>query len=367
MDENAKSGVDLSSAGLAASMAGEEEDEEEVEEVEMDEKEYEAMMGEMEVSAADEAAMAMFMPAEFKQQVKLSDIIMQKIAEKEMMAEGLGEDDEEEEALDPKVVEVYTGVGRVLTRYKSGKLPKAFKMISQLSNWEEILYLTEPDEWTAVAMYEATRSFTARHQSVLQRFLNLVLLPRVREDIQLSAGQGGVGKKLNYHLYRALKKSLFKPAAFYKGILLPLAESGTCTLQEAWIVCSVMSKVSIRLLDSAAALLKLAEMEFTGATSLFMRTLLNKKYALPYRVLDSISAHFLRFQQDDRELPVIWHQCLLTFIQRYKEDLTIEEKEALKNLMRKHQHPGVTPEIRRELFSSRSRGEPKTAAGMDMD
>merc|ERR1711871_902859 len=140
------------------------------------------MMGEMEVSAADEAAMAMFMPSEFKQQVKLSDIIMQKIAEKEMMAEGGHM--EEEEALDPKVVEVYQGVGKVLQRYKSGKLPKAFKMISQLSNWEEILYITEPDDWSNVAMYEATRSFTARHQSVLQRFLNLVLLPRISDDIR---------------------------------------------------------------------------------------------------------------------------------------------------------------------------------------
>ena len=124
--ENLKSGVDLSSEGLAASMAGEDDDEyeeEETEEVEMDEKEYEAMMGEMQVSQADEAAMAMFMPCEFKQQVKLSDIIMQKIAEKEMMAE-LDGDFEDEEALDPKVVEVYQGVGKVMSRYKSGKLPK---------------------------------------------------------------------------------------------------------------------------------------------------------------------------------------------------------------------------------------------------
>ena len=40
-----------------------------------------------------------------------------------------GED--EGPGLDPKVQEVYQGVGKVLKRYKSGKLPKAFKMISQ--------------------------------------------------------------------------------------------------------------------------------------------------------------------------------------------------------------------------------------------
>lgn len=31
-------------------------------------------------------------------------------------------------------------------------------------------------------------------------------------------------KKLNFHYYMALKKSTYKPAAFYKGIILPLAE-----------------------------------------------------------------------------------------------------------------------------------------------
>ena len=44
--------------------------------------------------------------------------------------------------LPPKVIEVYQGVGRLLSTYRSGKLPKAFKIIPQLTNWEEILYVT---------------------------------------------------------------------------------------------------------------------------------------------------------------------------------------------------------------------------------
>lgn len=36
-------------------------------------------------------------------------------------------------------------------------LPKAFKIIPALSNWEQILYITEPETWTAAAMYQATR------------------------------------------------------------------------------------------------------------------------------------------------------------------------------------------------------------------
>ena len=51
-------------------------------------------------------------------------------------------------------------------------------------------------------------------------------------------------KRLNYHLYEALKKSVYKPAAFFKGILLPLAASGNCSLREATIFGSVLVKVS---------------------------------------------------------------------------------------------------------------------------
>ena len=39
--------------------------------------------------------------------------------------------------LDPKVVEVYTAVGKVLSRYSAGKIPKAFKVVPTLKNWEE--------------------------------------------------------------------------------------------------------------------------------------------------------------------------------------------------------------------------------------
>lgn len=33
------------------------------------------------------------------------------------------------------------------------------QIIPSLHNWEEILYITEPDSWTAAAMYQASRLF----------------------------------------------------------------------------------------------------------------------------------------------------------------------------------------------------------------
>merc|ERR1712147_246323 len=101
-------------------------------------------------------------------------------------------------------------------------------------------------------------------EKMAQRFFNLILLPRIRDDIDTY-------HRLNFHLYQALRKALFKPGAFFKGFLLPLCESGTCTLREAIIVGSVLAKNSIPVLHSCAAMLKIAEMEYSGANSIFIR------------------------------------------------------------------------------------------------
>lgn len=108
-------------------------------------------------------------------------------------------------------------VGKVLSRYTNGKIPKAFKHIASFEFWEEVLYLTEPEKWTPNAMYQATRLFASRNVKKAQRFYALVLLPRVRNDIREN-------KRLHFALYQSLKKSLYKPAAFFKGILLPLCK-----------------------------------------------------------------------------------------------------------------------------------------------
>lgn len=85
--------------------------------------------------------------------------------------------------------------------------------------------------------------------------------------------------------------------------------------------------------------------------------LLDKKYTLPYRVVDALVDHFCKFQKEKRELPVVWHQSLLVFVQRYKSEIRAEDKEAMKALTRAQYHHLVSPEIHRELDQSRSRGQ----------
>ena len=48
---------------------------------------------------------------------------------------------------------------------------------------------------------------------------------------------------------------------------------------------AVLRRVSLPVLHSAAALLRIADMEYSGTNSFFVQVLLNKKYALPYRVV----------------------------------------------------------------------------------
>ena len=304
------------------------------------------------VSEADERAMEQFMNKDHAPRQTLADFIQDRIRDKQTeisthmtdvtMPAGTPK-------IDEKVESVFKSVGKILSKYRSGKLPKAFKVIPSLSNWEEILNLTEPENWSAASMFQATRVFCSNMNSAkVQRFYNLVLLPRVRDDISEY-------NRLNFHLYMALRKALYKPAAFFKGLLLPLCESGTCTLREALIIGSVLVKNSIPMLHSSAALLKLAEMDYNGANSIFIRTLLDKKYALPYRVVDAVVFHFVRFATDERDLPVLWHQSLLTFVQRYKEDVSQEQKDAILQLVRCHEHYQITAEVRRELVNSKSR------------
>ncbi len=153
----------------------------------------------------------------------------------------------------------------------------------------------------------------------------------------------------------ALKKALFKPAAFFKGLLLPLAEDEP-TSREAIIIGSILQKVSIPSFHSSAALIKLTEMDYNIATGYFIKVMIGKRYALPSVALDMLLDFFTRFQEIDEEtgkvpeMPVMWHQTLLTFVQTYRYSLTEDQRERIKALLKIQQHHTITAEIRRELF-----------------
>lgn len=59
--------------------------------------------------------------------------------------------------------------------------------------------------------------------------------------------------------------------------------------------------------------------------------------------VDSLVDHFARFADDPREMPVVWHQSLLAFLQRYKHEVRDEDRPVLKELLRRQHHYQVRP------------------------
>ncbi|KAJ7087239.1 Bystin-domain-containing protein [Mycena belliarum] len=269
--------------------------------------------------------------------------------------------------LDPKVVTAYSKLGLFLHKYTSGPLPKIFKVIPSLPAWARLLALTQPENWSPHACLAATRIFiSSMKPPQAQLFLSVVLLDAIREDIQQN-------KKLNVHYYDALRRSLYKPGAFFKGIIFPMLDQG-CSLKEAAIVASVVARTKIPVLHASAALIRIAEMDYSGPNSLFIRVLVDKKFELPYKVVDALVFHFIRLSNsykartraDSDALPVLWHQSLLVFAQRYASDLTPDQKDALLDVVRATPHPQIGPEIRRELVNSVVRGAPRTDGDVEM-
>eukprot|EP00913_Durusdinium_trenchii_P027761 g26032.t1 len=134
-----------------------------------------------------------------------------------------------------------------------------------------------------------------------------------------------------------------------------------------------------------------------GTTAILLAAQLNKKYALPLKVIECLVAHFCAFASEGHVLPLVWHRALLIFVQtlghqqgacifgRYKFDLSADQKRRIKDarrpkghlvlrlpervatrdskeLLRVHHHESVAPEIRRELAA-----KPEEVPAKDFD
>ncbi|KAG1739835.1 Bystin-domain-containing protein [Suillus paluster] len=327
------------------------------------------------LDSGDIQALDTLLPSNSGERRTLADIIFAKLESGETngvnVMQKVQQDQEHPDpalGLDPRLVESYSKLAIFLHGYKSGPLPKFFKVIPSLPAWARVLALTRPENWSPHACRAATRIFVSTMKPAqAQLFLSVVLLDAIREDIQSN-------KKLNVQYYECLKRALFKPAAFFKGIVFPMLENG-CSLREAAIIASVVAKKKVPVLHSAAALLRIANMDYTGPNSLFIRVLIDKKYQLPYKVVDALVFHFIRLSNtykargrgDAQTLPVLWHQSLLAFCQRYSPDLTPDQKDALLDVIRVNPHLQIGAEVRRELVNSVARGEPRPDVAQDVD
>ena len=115
-------------------------------------------------------------------------------------------------------------VGELLRSYRAGPLPKPFKIIPSFPAWARILALTAPEQWSSQAAHAATRIFISNMKPQQARvYLEGVVLGLVRADLEQPSTRKDA-RKLSPHLYEALKRALYKPAAFFKGIVFPLLD-----------------------------------------------------------------------------------------------------------------------------------------------
>lgn len=297
-----------------------------------------------------------FMPETGSERQKIAEEVIEAIESKKSELESrMSEVDTQPAVLSDELRELFREVGKVMHMYRSGPVPKPFKIIPKYSIWQELLEITEPEKWSAAAIFAGTKIFVSNlKDNEAGIFMKRVLLPRVRDDISEY-------KKLNDHLYNAMLKCMFKSFGFIKGFLLPLCRQGDFFSKEATIVASVLDKSSLQMKHAAAAMMEISRMEYSPGVCIILTTLVNKKYALPQLVIHELKAFFLKVRQERELMPVLWHQCLLTFVQNYKDDLCHEGRKELLDMIKLPQalHRAITPDVRKELLSVVEGGDDK--------
>lgn len=267
----------------------------------------------------------------------------------------------QDEIQDKAVQRVFKAIGMILKRYTVGPLPKAFRLLPLLERWQELILLTDPAEWSPCTILAATRIFTkttTTNDNIAQAFFQSILLPLFRAQVRREDTA-----RLHSMYYRAIRLATYRPAAFFRGFLFPLAcstgnddedEFGACTLREATIVASMMKIASFPARHAAVAIITISSFPCNPSTVLLLRTLIEKGYDLPYKAIDAVGAHFWGFYSRvdpvrDGRLPVAWHQSLLAFISRYGSGLLPAQIVFLRRLVERHKHPLISPEILKEL------------------
>lgn len=267
---------------------------------------------------------------------------------------------------------LFGDIGKFLSRYRSGKLPKGVRIIPLLRNWVDVLRLTKYEDWSSHAVEALTSIFVnGLKEKEAQRYMRMVLLPAFKEQVADK-------QRLNIHLFKALQKAVFKPAAFFKAVFFPVVFHPECSYKEAVLICAVLSKVTFPPYHAAAVLVKLLthplqpvapsagsvrdysgnsgnpgksgksvvgqdgrQMELQQQALLASQDarahivyfaaikVLHKGHDLPAPAIKMIATILVSDRATPKEVgingrkltaarPVIWHQLILAFVQRWK-------------------------------------------------
>ena len=101
--------------------------------------------------------------------------------------------------MDEKVTAVYKGVGLIMKRFTTGKVPKAFKIIPNLQNWEEV-------------------SLRLYYRNLNKQIFNYLLSTIYNEDLKVSTMLSYFSTVLQFPLQLLLNTFLY--ASYFTWVLL---------------------------------------------------------------------------------------------------------------------------------------------------
>ncbi|KAF1741574.1 hypothetical protein MXB_4084, partial [Myxobolus squamalis] len=113
-------------------------------------------------------------------------------------------------------------VGILMSKYRSGPVPKALKVVPIISYWKECLSIMDPLKWSAASLKKVSKYFVASAKP------------------------------------HALCIATHKPSVFFRAIVFPLCLDKDCCLKEAVIFSSILSRCSFPAIHAAVAIAKIA-------------------------------------------------------------------------------------------------------------
>lgn len=130
-------------------------------------------------------------------------------------------------------------------------------------------------------------------------------------------------KRLNGHLFKALRESLYRATAWIRGIFFPTLFDENCSYKQAIIICSILTSRSVPAIAAGAALVVLTKHEpQSNVISYAIIRILNKGHKLPIPVVTAIYEYFKQSLGEKNDKSVIWQQSLLSFVQKWKSKVS---------------------------------------------
>ncbi|KAH0788206.1 Bystin-domain-containing protein [Histomonas meleagridis] len=244
--------------------------------------------------------------------------------------------------IEPKVKNLYIQLGKILRSFQGGKLPAAVNALATQKNityWLDLLYLTQPFKWTINALTSVTLTF--QHYASVKRntiYNEQILLEYVLDRLESP-------RPIPKTIMEPITIAARTPQSFLVGFLIPLSTETICPSKTAKFISTLIAQIKLPNTYANVFIDHLCKSDRSQVITLFLSRLISRSYALTISSIDAIYAYFLSYQGDSEQMPMIWHNAILEFVQKYGKNLLDEQKEGLTELVKTKSNPKITPQI----------------------